>query len=386
MTRALSGSNLARWRQEFPALSRCVYLISHSLGAMPRGVYQKMQEFASTWERRAIRAWEEGWWEMPVQVGNLLADLLGAPHGSITMHQNVSIAEAVVISCFDFRSARNKVVYTDMNFPSVMYLYEAQRRNGARIEMVASEDGVTVPTEKLIAAIDEQTLLVPISHVLFRSSYIQDMEPIIARAHSVGAHVVLDIYQSAGTVPIDLARLGVSFAVGGSVKWLCGGPGAGYLYVRPDLASRLEPALTGWMAHRQPFSFELGPIRYAENSFRFLNGTPHVPALYAAQAGYEIVREVGVEAIRTKSSWQTERLIGWADQFGFVVRSPRKSEQRGGSVTIDVPDADRICRELVRREFLVDYRPQAGIRIAPHFYNTDDEVDAVMREIKTLVS
>lgn len=383
---AAAHMDLDFWRKEFPSVASCVYMISHSLGAMPRRVRQQLDQYAETWERRGIRAWEEGWWEMPVTIGNLLGEILGAPPGSITMHQNVAIAEAVVISCFDFRSRRNKVVYTDMDFPSVMYAYEAQRRNGARIEMVSSDDGISTPTERLLEAIDEETLLVPISHVLFRSSLIQDVEAIIQRAHSVGAHVVLDIYQSAGTLPLNLHQLGVSFAVGGSVKWLCGGPGAGYLYVRPDLAGRLEPALTGWMAHQHPFDFEIGAIQYAHDGFRFLNGTPHIPALYAAHSGYEIIREIGVAAIRAKSQRQTERMIAWADEFGFTVRSPRNPEHRAGSVVVDVPAGDRVCRELILRNFLVDYRPEAGIRMAPHFYNTDEEVDAVMQEVRRIVA
>lgn len=244
----MPDSDLLRWRSEFPILESTVYMISNSLGAMPRKVYERMQEFADIWATRGVRAWHEGWWEMPIEVGNLLGDILHAPHGTISMHQNVSIAESILLSCFDFGGRRNKIVYTGMNFPSVMYVMEEQKRRGARVVTVPSKDGIGVPLEDLLAAIDEETLLVPVSHVLFRSAYIQDAEAIIARAHEVGAQVILDIYQSGGCVPVDLAGWNVDYAVGGSVKWLCGGPGAGYLYVRPDLAGDLRPAYTGWQA------------------------------------------------------------------------------------------------------------------------------------------
>ena len=251
--------------------------------------------------------------------------------------------------------------------------------------MVESEDGRTVPTERTLAAIDEETLLVPISHVLFKSAYLQDAKAIVGRANAVGALVVLDCYQSAGTVPIDVKALDVDFAVGGSVKWLCGGPGAGYLYVRPDLHERLEPTVTGWMAHREPFAFEIGAIDYAPNAFRLLHGTPHVPALYSARSGYEIILEVGVDRIRAKSQRQTQRLIELAQERGVRVTSPRDPARRGGTVTIDVEHGPAVTKELIRREVLVDYRPGAGIRVSPHFYTTDEEVEHTVAQIAEIV-
>ncbi len=255
---------LAR-RAEFPILAKSTYLISHSLGAMHRGVFDAMQQYATMWATRGIRSWAEGWWAMPGATGDLLCDILDAPKGSIVMQQNVSICQSIVASCFDYRPPRNKIVYTSLNFPTVMYVWEAKARDGAVIREVASPDGMTMPTELLLDAIDEQTLLVPISHVLYKSAYLQDAKRIVEKAHAVGARVVLDCYQSAGTVPFSLKELGVDFACGGSVKWLCGGPGAGWLYVRPDLRPMFEPRVTGWMAHRAPFDFVPGPIEYAEN-------------------------------------------------------------------------------------------------------------------------
>ena len=377
--------DLLAWRKEFPILETTVYMISNSLGAMPRGVHARMHEFADMWATRGVRAWAEGWWDMPVTVGDMIADIIGAPHGSVTMHQNVAIAEQVVLSCFEFKPGRDKVVYSSMNFPSVMYVYEAQRRRGARIEIVPSDDGVTVDTDKMLRAFDETTLLVPISHVLFKSAYIQDAKAICGRAREVGAHVILDVYQGAGTVPIDARDLDVDFVVGGSVKWLCGGPGAGFLYVNPTLAPRLEPMMTGWMAHAAPFAFEPGPVRYAGDAFRFLNGSPHVPALYAATVGYDIIKEIGVPRIREKSKRQVARLIDLARERGWKVNAPGDPERRGGTVAIDVPHGLAVAKELIRREFLVDFRPGAGVRISPHFYTKDEELDLTISEIAVIL-
>lgn len=376
---------LAMWRRHFPILEKKTYLCSHSLGAMPAQVVHELAEFTDTWAERGVTAWHEGWWEMPISVGDILADIFHAPRGSVSMHQNVSIIEGILLSCYDFSGPRNKIVYTDLNFPSVMYVMEEQKRRGARIEVVPSEDGVTIDQQRLLEAIDEETLLVPVSSVLFRSSYIQDAEAICARAREVGAHVILDIYQAAGCVPVDLQALGVEMAVGGSVKWLMGGPGAGWLYVRPDFAEHLHPAATGWQAHARPFGFETGRIEWGPAAWRFLNGTPHIPALYTARAGYRIVREIGVEAIRAKSQRMTTLLYELATEAGFEPRSPRDPERRGGSFVFSVPESERVAAELIARDFVIDHRPDAGIRVGPHFYNTEDECRALIAEIRRIL-
>jgi kynureninase len=372
---------LLRYRAEFPILERTNYMISNSLGAMPRGVYDALHAYADTWATRGVRAWEESWWMLALEVGNELGTLMNAPKDSVSVHQNVTTCQAVVASCFDFTGKRNKVVYSDMNFPSVMYFWEAQRQYGAQVHMVETDDGITVPTDRLLDAIDEQTLLVPVSHVIFRSAYINDAKAIVEKAHKVGANVVLDTFQSLGTVPVDVAALNVDFACGGVLKWLCGGPGVAYLYVRPDLGKKLEPKLTGWFAHCNPFGFEVGATRYAEPPLRFMNGTSHIPSLEAARPGLKIIREVGVEKIREKSKRQTARLIQLADQHGWRVNTPRDAEKRGGTVSIDMPDSQQVCRDLLAREILVDWRPKAGVRFSPHFYNTDEEIDAAIAAV-----
>jgi kynureninase len=375
---------LLAWRKEFPILGHTTYMISHSLGAMPQRAADRLREFTDTWATRGIRAWAEGWWEMPVTVGNLIGSIIGAGEGEVVMHQNVSICQNLVTSCLDWSGRRNKLVTEGLNFPSNDYVYHGLERIGARVVTVPSPDGITLPLESLLDAIDEETLLVSVSHVAFRSSYLQDLAAIVQRAHAMGAMVIADLYQSAGTVPVNVRGLHVDFATGGSVKWLCGGPGAGYLYVRRDLWDSLQPAATGWMAHEQPFDFEAGPIRYAGDAFRFLNGTPNVPALYSARSGYEIINEIGVPAIREKSKRQTARLLALADEAGIPVKTCRDPERRGGVVTFDVPNAKEITQELIRREILVDYRPKAGIRVAPHFYTADEELDSTVAAIRDL--
>jgi len=378
---------LLKWRSEFPILEKAVYLISHSLGAMPRETYDRLHEYADIWATRGVRAWAEGWWDMPVTIGNDVARIIGADEGTVAMHQNVSICQSLILSCFlplPENSKRRKIVYSELNFPSVMYVYDAHARDhGLRIDIVESDDGITVPLERMLAAIDEETLLVPISHVLYKSAFLQDAQAIIERGHEVGARVILDVYQSAGTVPFNVKQLNVDFATGGSVKWLCGGPGAGYLYVRPDLIDQLEPKTTGWMAHEHPFAFET-ELHYAPNITRFLHGSPAIPALYAAKSGYRIINEIGVVAIREKSVRQTEALIVLAEEAGFRVTSPKDPAQRGGTITVWDDNAAAITKELIRREFIVDYRPGAGVRISPHFYTKDEELELVIAEMKKI--
>ena len=320
------ADDLLRYRPQFPILERTTYLISNSLGAMPQGVYDAMKSYADIWATRGVRAWEERWWMLAAQIGDEIGVLMNAPAGSVSVHQNVTTCQAVVASCFDFSGKRNKVVYSDMNFPSVMYFWEAQQAYGARVHMVKTDDGITVPLDRLLEAIDEQTLLVPVSHVIFRSSYIQDAKAIIEKAHKVGARVVLDTFQSLGTVPVDVQELNVDFVCGGVLKWLCGGPGVGYLYVRPDLGKTLQPKFTGWFAHQNSFGFEVGPTRYADPPFRFMNGTSHIPALEAARPGLKIIAEVGIGRIREKSKRQTSR------------RSPWRSSADGESIRLEMPN------------------------------------------------
>jgi kynureninase len=371
----MTDDPLLAWRKEFPIVETCTYLVSHSLGAMPRRASRYLQQFADEWSHRGVRAWHEGWWEIGRTTGDLLAPVLGVQPGTISMHQNVTVAMGIIGSCHTFDSPRNRIVMTDLEFPSNMYLFEGFRRYGAQVEYVRSPDAMRTDLQALLEAIDQRTVLVPLSYVLFKSAYIQQAAAVIDKAHRVGARVILDVYQAAGTVPLQIAELGADFAVGGSVKWLCGGPGAGYLYVRPDLAAELRPGLVGWAAHAHPFEFAGGAIEYASAPERFQSGTPNVPSLYSARAGYEIVGEIGVPAIREKSLRLTRRLIDRARGAGFRINTPEADEERGGSVIVDVQGGMAVADQLIRRDVIVDFRPGAGIRMAPHFYNSAEEID-----------
>jgi kynureninase len=370
---------LLDYRDRFPILESTTYLINHSLGAMPADAAHRLERFAREWATRGARAWGEGWWASAFDVGDLVGSIVGAPAGTTVMHQNVTVAEAIVLSCFDLEPPRNRIVFEAGLFPSVRYVQQAWSRFGA--DVVVCEDA-----DAVVDAIDERTLLVPVSHVLFKTGEIQDVERIVARAHEHGAHVCLDAYQSAGAVPLDVEALGVEFCVGGSVKWLCGGPGAAWLYVRPDVAERLEPAFAGWQGHARPFAFE-PTMAPAPGAARFLTGTPNVPANYAASAGYEIVAEIGVERIRENSMRQTALLVELIDDAGFELASPRDPARRGGSVVFRVPDFEAVHAELAARDVICDHRPDVGLRFGPHFFTTDGEirfaVDQVVEILET---
>jgi kynureninase len=332
-----------------------------------------------------VRAWEEGWWDLAGNVADQIAPLIGAEAGEVSLHQNVTTTQAVIASCFDWRGPRNKVVMTDLEFPSVQYFYHEQRRHGGRVELVPSRHTVRFDLDAFLAAIDENTLLVPISLVLFRSSFIVNAQAIIEKAHRVGAHVVLDAFQATGTIPVDVRGLGADFAVGGVLKWLCGGPGVAYLYVREDLRQKLRPGLTGWLAHRRPFAFEAGAIDLRDDAYRFLNGTPHIPALYACRPGLAILNEIGARAIREESVYLTTRLLEGALARGWRVNTAENPAERAGTVSLECPHALEVSRELLARDILIDYRPGAGIRISPHFYTRKEECDFALSQIEEIL-
>ena len=376
---------LLEYRAEFPILDRCTYLVSNSLGAMPRAIPARLAEYAEAWGGLGVRAWASEWWDMPVRVGDAIAPLIGAGPGEIAMLPNVTIGQTAVLSSLTYEGARDGIVMTDLDFPSVRYVYDGlAARLGARIEVVPSDDGVSIDTERLLAAIDERTRLVAISHVLFRSAYIMDVAAICARAHEVGALVSVDSFHAVGVIPVDVRALGVDFLTGGVLKWLCGGPGGCFLWVAPQVSRTLTPAFTGWQAHARPFGFE-PHMEPADGAWRWLNGTPVIPALYAASEGPRLVREAGIERIRAKSTRQTTHLIARAREHGWAVTAPEDGSRRGGTVAIDVPHAYGVAQALLAENIVVDYRPNAGIRVGPHFYTSDDELDRAIEGIDDIL-
>jgi kynureninase len=377
-----------RHRDQFPTLASGIHLLSHSLGPVPRAVRESMIAYCDAWEHHTGEdAWATNWWELSQRVGDRIARILGGSPGSVQIEPNASIALATVASCFDFKSSRrNKVVTTELDFPSMEYIWEAQKQLGAHVEIVASPDGISVPLEKILDAIDDTTCLVALAHTSYRSSYRVDAAAITERAHAKGAVVLFDVYQSAGCVELFANEWTADFLIGGTIKWLCGGPACGYLYVRPDLQRDLRPRLTGWVAHDAPFDFAHPPMRYARSVRRFAQGTPSIPALYSAIPGLEIIESVGVAAIATESKRRTQNMIEFALEHGWTVNSPGEADRRGGSVMIGVDDAPAMVERLAERKIFVDCRPQAGLRISPHFFNTDEEVDEALNVLDELTS
>lgn len=376
---------LLAWRARFPSVEGVLHFASHTLGAMPAEAEASVLEYTTAWSSRGIRAWEEKWMGVPAEVAGSVEQLLQAEPGSVSLHPNVTVAQAVALSCLEFSPARNRVVCTAEDFPSELYLYEGLVRRGAEIVRVPAREGRRIDEGDVLAVIDERTALVAVSHVLFRTSQLLDLSAVIARARALGALSMVDAYQSAGVVDVDVRTLAPDFLTGGSIKWLCGGPGTGYLYVNPALHARLHPALTGWFAHESPFAFDSEAQRLHAGERRFWNGTPCIPAYCAARPGFAIAAEIGGEAIREKSLRMTSRILALADEAGLTVGSPREPERRGGTVCLDVPNAEKVCARLLASDVLLDYRPGVGIRLAPHYYTREDEVDEVMARVRAAV-
>lgn len=382
-TQTLSAErDLARWRKEFPILQDTIYLVSHSMGAMPRQAFDNLRQYGLEWSTKGLLAYEK-WEPMVLEMGNLIGGLFNAQKDCVVMHQNVSTLVSIALSSILQPGGRSKVVYTELNFPSVHYNFAMHRKLGMHVELVRSPDGIVIPTEKFIRAIDDKTLAVVIDHGVFRSSYLQDVKAIAKAARAKGAYVIVDAYQTVGCVPIDVQDWDVDFLLGGSHKWLCGGPGAAYMYVNPKVLKHLEPRITGWFSHKRPFGFEMD-MEFADNAMRFATGTPAIASLFAAKAGIEIINAVGPDRIRAKSQRLTQKIVNLAEENGFRVNSPKDPKQRAGMVCVDFPGAEQAERELVRRKFHIDYRPRCGLRVSAHFYTTDDEIDALFRELRQL--
>ena len=384
-----------KYRPEFPILESSCYMISNSLGAMPRGVEDELSHYTKLWKTEGVEAWHE-WFPFVDEVSGLFANIIGAGAHDVTLVHNLTVASALIASCLDFAGKRNKVVYSELHFPTISYLWQGWQKYGARPVVLKSEDGITVDAEEYCKAIDQETRIVALSHVYFRSGALQDVEKIIRHAHSMGAIVMLDSYQACGVVPIDVIKLNVDVMASGVLKWLCGGPGAAFMYVRKDLQEQFRPAIRGWLADKEPFEFHMPDVNFPEGMHRFLTSSIQVPCLHTALPALKMFNEIGIERVREKSLQLTDRLIERCDEFGFAVNTPREHAKRGGALTVDPVgvgmsvhehniSAKQICDELIKRRFVVDYRPPFGIRIAPHFYNTIEEIDAIAEEMQKLL-
>ena len=362
-----------RFRQRFPTLADSTYLVSHSMGAPPIGARDVLVAYWEEWAKNGPEAWN-AWMPELQSLADNLGNIIGAPAGSVSLAPNVSVLQAAIASSLAWGGARNEVVFEDLQFPSVTYVWKAWERFGARVVRVPSDDGRTMSTERIVAAITEKTAVVVLSHAAYVSAFLIDVPPIVARCREVGALFVLDVHQTAGIVPFDVSALDVDIAVGGSHKWLCGGPGCGYIYVKPALRGKLEPSITGWMAHESPFAFEPAPIRLTWNQHRWNTGTPTVPGYLVARPGHDTIREAGVANIRAHNIRLTTTIFEMADERGISSPTPREPEKRTGWVGLDFPGADRVTEALIARRVFVDYRPGCGIRVSPHFYTSDDEI------------
>lgn len=378
--------SLQSWRARFPITQRANYLISNSLGAMPAVARDSVTTFLDQWDQRGVRAWAEGWWVLQEEVAGVIEGILGVDARTVSMHQNVAVAAQMILSCFEFTGRRNKIVHCELNFPSDQYSYEAQAARGARVVRVpGNADGIAMDQGRLLAAIDEETAIVAVDHVLFRSAWVQDVVPIVQKARKVGAFVILDVFHSVGTLPLQLREWGVHAAVGGALKYLCGGPGNCFLYVDPAERARLRPSFTGWAAHKQPFAFSTKGQDYRDDAGKFFTGTPNVPALFAGRSGIAAIAQIGVPAIRSHSQRLTTLLVEEATRSGIALKSPAAASQRGGHVALDVPHGYEVCQTLLAEDIVVDFRPEAGLRIAPHFYNTEGEVRAAVSRVRAIL-
>jgi kynureninase len=367
-------------RDRFPTLATSTYLVSHSMGAPPVGARLALDAYWADWAADGPEAWER-WLPAMLDIADNLGSIFNAPPGTVSLTPNVSLSQAAIGSALDFSGERNEVVIEALQFPTVTYVWDAWRRFGARVVEIPSDDGWTMATDRICSAIGERTAAVVLSHAAYVSGSIIDVAAIGARCRETGALFVLDAYQTTGVYPYDVTAFDVDLVVGGSHKWLCGGAGCGFIYVRPGLRDALAPAVTGWMAHAEPFAFEAAPIRLAATSHRWNTGTPTVPGYLAARPGHDAILELGVANIRAHNLRLTDVLAEGALARGFTVPTPLEHERRTGWMGMDFPGADRATAALIGRRVFVDYRPGCGIRVSPHFYTSDDEIETFFRTL-----
>jgi kynureninase len=374
---------MTRLREQFPILADSTYLVSHSMGAAPLGAREALEAFWDLWASDGPEAWER-WLPRIGEIADGIGAIVGAAPGSVFLGPNVSILQAALGSCIDFSGDRNEVVYEALQFPSLTYVWREWERYGAVNRIVDSDDGRTIPTERILEAITEKTALAVLSHAYYVSGAIADVRAIQAHCRQVGALLCVDAYQTTGIYPYDVTQWDLDIVTGGSHKWLCGGPGCAWIYVKPSLARELRPALTGWMAHERPFAFEPSPIVYAESMYRFGHGTPTIPGYVVAAPGHEMIRTIGVPKIREHNIRLTEKIVAMSLERSLVVKTPLEPERRTGWIGIDFDGAEAACRQLVAQRVYVDYRPSCGIRVSPHFYTGDDEIEAFFTALDRL--
>ena len=375
--------DLISWRKEFPILQRKTYLNSCSLGALSTRSMAGMARFQELWNEYGASAWYKLWLGEIAEVREKFARLIGAQPHEVAIAPNVSAALSEIATGLDM-GERNRVVMADLDFPTLAYQWMAKQRLGIEIDFVESPDRITVPTDKLLAAIDERTGLVATSRVFYLSGYIQDIAAVTRRAHEKGALVLVDDYQGTGQIPLDVKALDVDFLVTGTLKWLMGGPGLAFIYVREDLIPRLRPSVTGWWGSRDMFEFRTGVFEYRDDAQRLEAGTPAVAPIFAANASLDIVLEIGVERIRERTRWLADDLVRRIQERGWTLLSPADGAVRSSIVMLGMERPDELVDGLKQRGIIVDSRP-GRLRISPHFYNTVEENQQIIAALDELL-
>lgn len=378
------------YRERFPILATRTYLASHSLGAVCQASGEALQRYYQDWASLGIDAWEGPFWHSVTDFQRLLGGLLGWPAESVCPLQNATRAMAALASALDYRGERRRILLSELEFTTSFPFWKAQEDLGAEVHIIPSPDGRSIPLEAFERELDERTLLVVCSHAYFRSGDLcPDPASFSAAVHRVGARLLLDAYQTLGAVPLKAAEWGIDAVVGGCHKWLCGGPGAGFLALAPDYWPALRPRLTGWFGLDDPFAYEksLGRGRPHESALRFLAGTPNIPALYACRPALRLISEIGPEAIRSLSMLLTEHLRQSLLEAGMEVLSPADPQARNGMLCVAPPPGrpgPQVVSRLSQRGVVVDYRPDCGIRVSPHFYSTSEDLDRFVTAITNL--
>ncbi|MGA9945944.1 MAG: aminotransferase class V-fold PLP-dependent enzyme [Candidatus Cybelea sp.] len=375
---ALASREFSQWRQQFPILASSTYLVSHSMGAAPLRARRMLESYWEEWAAEGPEAWER-WLPRIAEIADGIGAIIGAPAGSCFLGPNVSVLQAGIATCIDFRGERNEIVYEALQFPSLTYVWREWERYGAAVRIVPSDDGRTIPTERIIETITERTALAVLSHAYYVSGALADVRTIQEHCRRVGALLCVDAYQTTGVYPYDVTAWDLDLVTGGSHKWLCGAAGCGWVYLKPSLLETFRPAVTGWMAHARPFAFEQAPIVHAPSMYRFGHGTPTIPGYVVAQPGHQIVASIGVARIRQRNVQLTEKIAAMALERGLHVNSPLNPERRTGWIGIDFDGSENACRRLIEQRVFVDYRPGCGIRVGPHFYTADAEIDEFFR-------
>jgi selenocysteine lyase/cysteine desulfurase len=372
------------WRDEFPGLQKSTYLNTVSLGQLSRRSRAAVDRFLDLWSERGASAWYNYWLGEVDGLRSEFARLIGAGADEVAIMPNISSALAAVSSSIDF-TRRPGVVACELDFPTLIYSFLARASQGVKTHLAASPDRIHVPLEAFQEAVDERTALIATSRVYFTSGYIQDVAALSEIAHRAGALCLVDDYQGTGQVPIDVKAAGVDILITGGLKWLIGGPGVAYLYVRRDLAAQLEPTVAGWFGHRRQFDFDPHSLEFREDARRFEAGTPATAAVYAARAGLEIINEIGAEALRERTAAINQHLVRELRRRGHRLRIPADPKRQAGITILEVDDNVRTVKQLAERGIIVDRRPGA-VRISPYFYNTYGENEIVLQALDDILS